>query len=696
MRRILLFLLRQFFWCLMCSSVVGVLGYDGARAQGQTFPPSSGGGSGITALTGDVTATGPGSATSAIMSIDGGVVAAAQACASTASINWACLTGAGDFTGQVPYPILFTSTHASGANQTLNVDGQGASPIRQAGNQSAIAVNDIRANAQYLLIYDGTNWELQTPPAASGGGTVTSVTCGSFGASWLTCNFGSTTTTPSLVLSATVGQTSHQVIGTCGSATSFAPCPLVVGDLPATVVTSAASLGSGAVMTGSGSQGSQTPDASNFQYVTSTAAPSAPTITHGGTAGSTTHGYCTALRLVNVNGPNSACSTTATTTTSAATVNGTNYDIVTAPACASAPSGTTADIYLVTAGGNLTTLGWEGNVACGAALNVQSNAADACCLRPTSDFTKALYATNLAPGTKIYAGPQTAAVGSVLQFGVQPVDPMQAPYGLYSDCVSFGGWINDCPEELAFNGANENPNLPMVELVYEPIYSTGPTGGQAEVYMQWCSPKSGSQVCIRPTGYEAALASDNKTLSGLTVSNNADLFTFSSRDGSTEWFSVNNGNLGIYNAVGGTTGAIYQDSTGSTHLSNYSGPGSLMIDGSGGGAMNAGTYNTNTNCSSSASPAICVRAAAGSVAIPTGVTSVTLTVNTTAVTANSQIFLFPDDTLGTKLGVTCNSTLATLVGGMAVTARTAATSFTVTYNGTIATNPLCVSYFIVN
>lgn len=106
--------------------------------------------------------------------------------------------------------------------------------------------------------------------------------------------------------------------------------------------------------------------------------------------------------------------------------------------------------------------------------------------------------------------------------------------------------------------------------------------------------------------------------------------------------------------------------------------------------------STITNCSSSASPAVCGSAAGGSVAFPTGVTSVALTVNTTAVTANSQILLFPDDTLGTKLGVTCNSTLATLVGGMAITARTAGTSFQVTYSGTIATNPLCASYLIVN
>ena len=36
-----------------------------------------------------------------------------------------------------------------------------------------------------------------------------------------------------LTLAAATGQTSHQVIGTCGSATSFAPCSLTLGDLPA-------------------------------------------------------------------------------------------------------------------------------------------------------------------------------------------------------------------------------------------------------------------------------------------------------------------------------------------------------------------------------------------------------------------------------------------------------------------------------
>ena len=100
------------------------------------------------------------------------------------------------------------------------------------------------------------------------------------------------------------------------------------------------------------------------------------------------------------------------------------------------------------------------------------------------------------------------------------------------------------------------------------------------------------------------------------------------------------------------------------------------------------------NCTSSASPAVCGGAAAGSVAVPTG-TNPTLQVNTTAVTANSQIILTSDESLGTKLGITCNTTLTT-VPDPVVTARTGGTSFTMQISATVATNAVCVSYLIVN
>jgi hypothetical protein len=154
---------------------------------------------------------------------------------------------------------------------------------------------------------------------------------------------------------------------------------------------------------------------------------------------------------------------------------------------------------------------------------------------------------------------------------------------------------------------------------------------------------------------------------------------------------------------GGPSFSMAQSATNGTQLSNFVG-GSLpafhgtdSIYGQPGGWLApqyfAVPINTG-NCSSAASPAVCAGAVAGSVALPTG-TNPTLVVNTTAVTANSQIFLTVDESLGTKLSVTCNTTLSTLLNPV-VTARTAATSFTFTIGAIIATNPACVSYYIVN
>lgn len=103
-----------------------------------------------------------------------------------------------------------------------------------------------------------------------------------------------------------------------------------------------------------------------------------------------------------------------------------------------------------------------------------------------------------------------------------------------------------------------------------------------------------------------------------------------------------------------------------------------------------GRYYTTANCSSSASPAVCSAASAGSVVIAAATT--TVTVNTTAVTANSQIFVQFDSSLGTKLSVTCNTTYAAPF----VTARTAATSFAFDVAVAPLTNPACFSYWILN
>lgn len=167
--------------------------------------------------------------------------------------------------------------------------------------------------------------------------------------------------------------------------------------------------------------------------------------------------------------------------------------------------------------------------------------------------------------------------------------------------------------------------------------------------------------------------------------------------------SINN--RGLTNSLNGSmqiyTGASYpavfaQNSssqftftnTGSTQWTNAGNANTFS------GSVSAASYATATRCASGASPAVCAASAAGSVAIPTG-TSPTLVVDTSAVTANSQIILTVDETRGTALGVTCNTTLTTLPAPL-VTARTAGTSFTIQLNATVATNPACVDYMIIN
>jgi len=101
--------------------------------------------------------------------------------------------------------------------------------------------------------------------------------------------------------------------------------------------------------------------------------------------------------------------------------------------------------------------------------------------------------------------------------------------------------------------------------------------------------------------------------------------------------------------------------------------------------------NSASNCSSSTSPAVCGSASAGSVAIEPQ--SNTLTVNTTAVTANSQILLTVDSSLSGKLGLTCGVTAPSTTP--IVTARTPGIGFTITAVGQFS-RPICLSYAIVN
>lgn len=117
------------------------------------------------------------------------------------------------------------------------------------------------------------------------------------------------------------------------------------------------------------------------------------------------------------------------------------------------------------------------------------------------------------------------------------------------------------------------------------------------------------------------------------------------------------------------------------------------------GTLNQGTHDFTpspgpTPCNSVATPAVCGGANAGMIAVPTG-TNPTLVVQTTKVTANSQIFFQPDASLATALGITCNTTTTTQ-GPWSITARTPGTSFTLQIDATTSVNKLCGSFYLIN
>jgi hypothetical protein len=119
--------------------------------------------------------------------------------------------------------------------------------------------------------------------------------------------------------------------------------------------------------------------------------------------------------------------------------------------------------------------------------------------------------------------------------------------------------------------------------------------------------------------------------------------------------------------------------------------GSSKIQLTSGGLVQSAKFGTGTNCLSVSSPAACGSAAGGSVALPAGMT--TLTVNTAAVTPKSQIFLQEDSSLGKGLGVTCNTTAGRTY---TVSAKTAGTGFVITSSAAPSGKPACLSYFIIN
>ncbi len=98
----------------------------------------------------------------------------------------------------------------------------------------------------------------------------------------------------------------------------------------------------------------------------------------------------------------------------------------------------------------------------------------------------------------------------------------------------------------------------------------------------------------------------------------------------------------------------------------------------------------------SASPSVvsCGATNIGAFSCAVAASSATCTVNTTAVTANSEIFVNAVTDEGTRLSVTCN-TSPTAIPAIYVSSKTASTGFTINMPA-ISTNPACFNFRIEN
>lgn len=111
---------------------------------------------------------------------------------------------------------------------------------------TCVASSDAQGNLGFWVLPGNYNYYLTLPFQAGGGtygpypfnatsgggggGTVT--TFGISGPSWLAWNVTNPTATPFATATPATGQTSHQFIGTCGSATTFTPCSILPADMP--------------------------------------------------------------------------------------------------------------------------------------------------------------------------------------------------------------------------------------------------------------------------------------------------------------------------------------------------------------------------------------------------------------------------------------------------------------------------------
>ena len=139
--------------------------------------------------------------------------------------------------GSASFPYLVNSSPQLdiGKSHSLGLTFAGSAGLflPNGGISAGGHFTDTTVSASTLCAHFVSNVLVPASGDCGTGGTVTSI-AGSIASllNWITLTGSPITSSGTLTLTPTTGQTSHQVIGTCNALTVFQPCTLVVGDLP--------------------------------------------------------------------------------------------------------------------------------------------------------------------------------------------------------------------------------------------------------------------------------------------------------------------------------------------------------------------------------------------------------------------------------------------------------------------------------
>ena len=144
--------------------------------------------------------------------------------------------------GQAVANVLVTPSTSTTAQSTITAAGAYYANVGPVNNfQVCVSAYTSGTAVVYLNAGSGVNASILGGSGGGGSGTVTSVA--QTVPSWMSVSGSPITTAGTLALTGATGQTSHQVVGTCGSSTTVGQCSLVAGDLPIIPITQVGSAG---------------------------------------------------------------------------------------------------------------------------------------------------------------------------------------------------------------------------------------------------------------------------------------------------------------------------------------------------------------------------------------------------------------------------------------------------------------------